>query len=191
MTRSLNRLIPALGFCLLIWSISPAMTQEPDVPEGFQLSPLMRSTHFVRDLDESLKLYKDILGLRPRVERTLEGPALDKVLGTEGKPVKVAILQSGDLVYANVGLFQFVEDDAPPRPDLGTFIKTGDAAVVFLTSDIFGIYEKVKAAGYTIVSAPLILFPKENSETQDYEMLFFDHDGIGVNLIQRDVPTPR
>lgn len=151
----------------------------------------MRSTHFVRDLDESLKLYKDILGLRPRVERTLEGPALDKVLGTEGKPVKVAILQSGDLVYANVGLFQFVEDDSPPRPDPRTFVKTGDAAVVFLTSDIFGIYEKVKAAGYTIVSAPLILFPKENSETQDYEMLFFDHDGIGVNLIQRDVPTPR
>lgn len=167
------------------------MTQEPEFPDGFVLSPLMRSTHFVRDLDESLKLYRDILGLRPRVERTLEGERTDEVLGTKGKPVRVSILQSGDLVYANVGLFQFVENDSPPRPKPRTYAKTGDAAVVFLTSDIFGIYEKVKAAGYPIVSPPMILFPQEGSDTQSYEMLFFDHDGIGVNLIQRDVPTPQ
>ena len=58
-----------------------------------------------------------------------------------------------------------------------------------MTSDIFGIYEKVKAAGYTIVSPPMVLFPQEGSDTQSYEMLFFDHDGIGVNLIQRNVST--
>lgn len=164
------------------------MTQEPGIPDSFVLSPLMRSTHFVRDLGESLKLYRDILGLRARVERTLKGDLTDEILGTTGKPVKVAILQAGDLVYANVGLFQFVEDDVLPRPEQRTYVKTGDAAVVFLTSDIFGVYEKVKAAGYPIVSPPMVLFPQEGSNTQSYEMFFFDHDGIGVNLIQRDTP---
>ena len=120
------------------------MTAEPEFPEGFILAPLMRSTHFVRDIEESLKLYRDILGLRPRVERTLEGDRLDAVLGTKGKPVKVSILQSGNLVYANVGLFQFVEDNPPPRPPPRAYAQTGDAAVVFLTSDIFGIYEVKK-----------------------------------------------
>lgn len=186
----MTRLITLLVAIIFYWS-APAMTQEPDIPDGFSLSPLMRSTHFVRDLNESLKLYQDILGLRPRVERILEGERTDAVLGTKGKSVKVAILQSGELVYANVGLFQFVEDDPLPRPEPRTYAKTGDAAVVFLTSDIFGLYEKVKAAGYPIVSPPMILFPQEGSETQSYEMLFFDHDGIGVNLIQRDVPTPQ
>jgi catechol 2,3-dioxygenase-like lactoylglutathione lyase family enzyme len=186
----MTRLITLLVAVTFYWS-APAMTQEPDFPDGFILSPLMRSTHFVRDLDESLKLYQDILGLRPRVERTLEGERTDAILGTKDKPVRVSILQSGDLVYANVGLFQFVEDDSPPRPEPRTYAQTGDAAVVFLTSDIFGIYEKVKAAGYPIVSPPMILFPQEGSDTQSYEMLFFDHDGIGVNLIQRDVPTPQ
>ncbi|MEQ8507944.1 MAG: VOC family protein [Rhodospirillaceae bacterium] len=174
---------------ILLWGV-PAMTQEPAIPDNFVLSPLMRSTHFVRDLDESLKLYRDILGLRPRVERTLEGERLDAVLGTKGKPVKLAILQSGDSVFANVGLFQFIDETPMPKPEPRTYAQTGDAAVVFLTNDIFGIYEKVKAAGYAIVSAPLILFPQEGSATQSYEMLFFDDDGIGVNLIQRDVPTP-
>ncbi len=173
---------------ILIWS-APVMTQEPSIPDNFSLSPLMRSTHFVRDLDESLKLYRDILGLRPRVERTLEGDRLDAVLGTKGKPVKLAILQSGDSVFANLGLFQFVEETPTQKPEPRTYAQTGDSAVVFLTNDIFGIYEKVKAAGYPIVSPPLVLFPQEGSDTQSYEMLFFDYDGIGVNLIQRDVPA--
>ena len=165
------------------------MTQEPDFPDGFILSPLMRSTHFVRDIDESLKLYRDILGLRPRIERLLEGERLDAIVGTKDKPIKVCILQSGDLLYANLGLFQYLEDPPAPRPEPRTHMHTGDAAVVFLCGDIFGIYEKVKAAGYPIISPPMVLFPQEGSDTQSYEMLFFDHDGIGVNLIQRAVPS--
>ncbi len=184
----MKRLVYALSL-ISLWSSHPAMTEEPDFPDGFILSPLMRSTHFVRDIDESLKLYRDILGLRPRVERVLEGERTDDILGTSGKPVKVMIMQSGDYVFANVGLFQFVEEDVPPPPPPRTYAQTGDAALVFLTSDIFGINEKVKAAGYAIVSEPMVLFPQEGSDTQSYEMLFFDRDGIGVNLIQRNVPS--
>jgi hypothetical protein len=33
----------------------------------------------------------------------------------------------------------------------------------------------------------MILFPVEGKAAQDYEMLFFDRDGIGVNLIQRSL----
>lgn len=172
-----------------LWSSSSAMTQEPDFPDGFIVTPLMRSTHFVRDIDESMKLYGDILGLKPRVERTAGGPEWDQILGVENKTVRVMILQSGDYVFANVGLFQFVGDDMPPRPAPRTSVETGDAALVFLTSDIFGINAKVKAAGYSIVSEPIVLFPNEGSDTQSYEMLFFDRDGIMVNLIQRDVPN--
>ena len=176
--------------CLIIslWSVPPAMTQEPEIPEGFILTPLMRSTHFVRDVDESLKLYRDILGLRPRIEQTFKSEEWDRILGTDGQTVRVAILQSGDMVFANVGIFELIGDDPPP-PAPRTHVKTGDPAVVFLTSDIFGINDKVKAAGYSIVSEPIVLFPREGSDTQSYESLFFDRDGILVNLIQRDVPS--
>ena len=62
-------------------------------------------------------------------------------------------------------------------------------AFIFITNDIQGIYERVESAGYTIVSPPMVLFPEESAETQSLEMLFFDRDGIAVNLIQRNVPT--
>jgi catechol 2,3-dioxygenase-like lactoylglutathione lyase family enzyme len=163
--------------------------QTTDIPEGFIVTPLMRSTHFVRDMDESLKLYRDILGLRVRFEQTFKSEEWDKILGIGGKTVRVVHLQSGDGVVANVGLFQFVGETQPPAPEPRTFVKTGDAALVFVTSDIFNINEKVKAAGYFIISEPIVLFPQEGEDSQAYESIFFDRDGILVNLTQFDVPS--
>lgn len=173
-------------FCIYA---APASAQTADIPEGFSVTPLMRSTHFVRDVDESLSLYRDILGLRVRFEQTFKSEEWDRILGIDGKTTRVVHLQSGDFVIANVAFFQFVGDDQPPAPEPRTFVKTGDAALVFVTNNIFEIYEKVEAAGYAIVSEPIVLFPQAGSDTQAYETLFFDRDGILVNLTQFNVPS--
>lgn len=181
----------ALLICMLfsLWGSAPASAQIPDIPDGFSVTPLMRSTHFVRDVDESLKLYRDILGLRIRFEQTFKSEEWDDILGIGDKTTRVVHLQSGDFVFANVAFFQFLGDTQPPAPEPRTFVKTGDAALVFVTNDIFRINEQVKAAGYAIVSEPIVLFPKEGSDAQSYESLFFDRDGILVNLTQFNVPS--
>jgi catechol 2,3-dioxygenase-like lactoylglutathione lyase family enzyme len=161
-----------------------ALAQEPTVPTGERLTPMLRASVFVRDIDESLKLYRDILGLKPRIERLLEGDEVNAVLGTGGKSVRVAILQSGDTLLGNVGLFSFVGDTSPP-PKRRSEVRTGDTAFIFITTDIQGIYEQVRDAGYAIVSPPMVLFPDPDAAEQDLEMLFFDADGVGINLIQR------
>ena len=176
-------------FIFLFSTINISYAQIPDIPEGFIVTPLMRSTHFVRDIDESLKLYRDILGLRVRFEQTFKGKEWDQILGVEGKTIRVVHLQSGDYVIANIGLFEFVGDKHSPLSSSRTFVETGDAALVFITSEIFKINQKVKDAGYSIVSEPVVLFPQEKSDTQAYESLFFDHDGILVNLTQYNVPN--
>ena len=181
----------ALLTCLLfsLWSAYPTNAQTTDIPDGFIVTPLMRSTHFVRDVGESLKLYRDILGLRVRFEQTFKSEEWDRILGLKDKTVRVVHLQSGDYVFANVAMFQFVGDAQPPHPAPRTHVETGDPAFVFVTSDIFGINEKVKAAGYSIGAEPIVLFPQEGSDTQAYESLFFDRDGILVNLTQFNVPS--
>jgi catechol 2,3-dioxygenase-like lactoylglutathione lyase family enzyme len=165
----------------------PTAAPEPPVPDAELLSPMLRATVFVRDLEESLTLYRDILGLKPWLERVLDGDRTNRILGSEGKSVRVVILQSGDATTGNVGLFTY--DDDQPLPPSRADIRTGDVAFIFITNDIQGIYERVESAGYTIVSPPMVLFPEESAETQSLEMLFFDRDGIAVNLIQRNVPT--
>lgn len=163
------------------------LANELTVPEGSTLSPMLRSTHFVADIDKSLKLYRDILGLQIRADLILEGDRSNKVLGTKNKRVRAVVLKSGNLFNGGVGLFQFLNSAQKIKKRTDSFAKPGDSALVFITNDIFGIYEKVKNNNYLIASSPMILFPKGNSVAQDYEMLFFDNDGIGINLIQRSL----
>ena len=175
---------------LLTWAVLAviqaggiAQAAEPIAPAGELLSPMLRASIFVHDLDESLKLYRDILGLKVRVARTLEGEPVNRVLGTRGKTVELAILQSGDTLSGNVGLFSYADGTQPPPAP--NEVRTGDVAFVFITNDIHGIHARVKAAGFTIVSPPMVLFPSDDPGNDSLEMLFFDRDGVAINLIQR------
>ncbi len=165
---------------------TPTLAQnDPAIAEGMRISPITRATVFVRDLDESLKLYQDILGLRPRVESTLSSERVNELLGTTGEAIKVVILNAtGDDWTGDVGLLQYVGETnqspvvKPPR------VETGDVALVFVTEDVLGIAEDVREAGYTIIAGP----SNPNGSTSpdaSYEFMFFDRDGIIVNLIQR------
>jgi catechol 2,3-dioxygenase-like lactoylglutathione lyase family enzyme len=156
------------------------------IPEGFRVAPLARATLFVRDQEESLKLYRDILGLRVRTDREFADERFNRILGTERLRTRVKILQSGDTVYGNVGLFELVGDEraSVPAPSRASAARTGDFALVFLTSDIEAIAAKVAAAGYAIIARPMVLFPDAGLKVQPLEMLFRDRDGVLVNLIQ-------
>lgn len=169
-------------------SMTAAAQAPPDnpVPPGFRLSPMARATIFVRDQQESLKLYRDILGLRVRTDREFPDERFNTVLGTRGATTRVKILQSGNVVYGNVGLFQLVGGDTSPAPAASASKRSnvGDVALVFNTSDIQGIAARVKAAGYPIIAMPMVLFPRDDMQVQALEMLFRDRDGVLVNLIQ-------
>ena len=47
----------------------PALLSAQEVPPGVTVSPMTRATLFVRNLDDSLKLYRDILVLKTRINR--------------------------------------------------------------------------------------------------------------------------
>jgi catechol 2,3-dioxygenase-like lactoylglutathione lyase family enzyme len=165
---------------------------QDEVPDGFAVSAMNRATIFVRDLDESLRLYRDILGLKVRVEKVTEGDRINEIMGTTGYVLHAVILQSGDSVVGNLGIYEISGDDRrnvpPPSDRLDTM--TGDVAVVFATNDIDGLTENIRAAGYPLISPPMVLYPVEDAEVQTREMLFRDRDGVLVNLIELGVPRP-
>ncbi len=175
----------------VLFLMSVGHAQEPVVPPQEKLTPMLRASIFVRDLDESLRLYRDILGLKPRRQLVLDREAVNRVLGTRDQTVRLAILQSGDTLSGNVGLFSYVQDKPEPPPAARTDIRTGDTVFVFVTTDIHGIHAILKNEGYSIVSPPIVLFPNPDVEEQDLEMLFFDRDGVGINLIQRGQRRPQ
>jgi catechol 2,3-dioxygenase-like lactoylglutathione lyase family enzyme len=170
----------------------PVVVHAQDVPEGFSVSSMTRATIFVRDLDQSLQLYRDLLGLKTRVDTVVEGDRINEIMGTEGYGLKAVILQSGESIIGNIGIYEIIGDDRDtvPLPSDRVDTVTGDFAIVFITNDIDGLTEKVRAAGYPLISPPMVLFPREDAQVQTREMMFRDRDGVLVNLIELGVPKP-
>ncbi len=157
--------------------------------EGFAVSPIARATIFVRDLDESLKLYRDILGLKPWFDNYWKGPGINAIMGTEGRELRATVLRSGDAAFGNIGLYQlYKEDGMAPQPSQRNDTRTGDVAVVFHTTEIDRLTAEIVAAGYAMISPPVVLMPRENMLVQSREMMFRDADGVLVNLVQSGIP---
>ncbi|MDX2222480.1 MAG: VOC family protein [Rhodospirillaceae bacterium] len=173
--------------------VQPRADVSKAAPNPFQpgqaLAPMARATIFVRDLETSLKLYRDILGLKPMFDNYWKGKGINAIMGTEGLDLHATVLMAGTSVVGNIGLYQLHnEKSAPPPPPRGTDTRTGDVAVIFPTNDIWGLTRKIEAAGYEIISPPVTLITRPGMKQQPLEMMFRDADGVLVNLVQAGVP---
>ncbi len=176
-----------------VTNMLPAGQQRTDVKiefaEGHVVSPIARATIFVRDLDESLKLYRDILGLKPWFDNYWKGPGINAIMGTDGRELRATVLRSGDTAFGNIGLYQlYKEEGTAPQPSQRNDTVTGDVAVVFHTTEIDRLTAEIVAAGYAMISPPVVLMPRGNMEVQGREMMFRDADGVLVNLVQSGIP---
>ncbi|MEQ9446393.1 MAG: VOC family protein [Rhodospirillaceae bacterium] len=164
-------------------------TSNPTVfQEGMNLAPLARATIFVRDIEESLKLYRDILGLKPMFDNYWSGTGINAIMGTDGVELRATVLMAGESVQGNIGIYQLHKDPTePPAPQQTPDTRTGDFALVFPTNDIHRLTAEITAAGYPIVSPPVPLIVREEYAVQPVEMMFRDPDGVLVNLVQAGV----
>ncbi len=171
--------------------MAPVAARMPPVFQpGQALAPMARATIFVRDIETSLKLYRDILGLRPMFDNYWKGKGINAIMGTEGKELRATVLMAGESVVGNIGIYQLYKEKGVrvPAPARNADTRTGDVAVVFPTNDIRGMTKKIQDAGYVIISPPVTLLQNPNMKQQGLEMMFRDADGVLVNLIQPGVP---
>lgn len=160
----------------------------PVYQDGQQLAPMARATIFVRDVDESLKLYRDILGLKPMFDSRWRGKGINAIMNTDDLGLRACVLMAGESIQGNLGIYQLSGEKQKAPPPLQTAdTRTGDFAVVFPTTDIWGLYKKIKDAGYVIVSPPVTLLQRPGFKVQPTEMMFRDRDGVLVNLLMAGV----
>jgi catechol 2,3-dioxygenase-like lactoylglutathione lyase family enzyme len=177
----------------LIPMASPGARPPPVFQPGQALAPMARATIFVRDIDASLKLYRDILGLKPMFDNYWKGKGINAIMGTDGKELRATVLMAGDSVIGNIGIYQLYNEKGapPPAPARYSDTRIGDVAVVFPTNDIWRLTKKIEAAGYVIVSPPVALMERPGMKQQALEMMFRDADGVLVNLVQAGIPAER
>jgi len=150
------------------------------------VTPLKRTAIIVTDLNKSLRFYRDVLGLNVWVQGKMgkEVPAIFKLLGVPPGAVRWIILQSEDVDWGMVGLFE-LQRPVPLRvrqPSLAQ-ANAGEACLVFHTPDVDAVHRGAKRLKLRIVCPPTLLEIAER-QVLSKELTLRDPNGVLVNFIQ-------
>jgi catechol 2,3-dioxygenase-like lactoylglutathione lyase family enzyme len=150
------------------------------------VTPLKRTAIIVKDLRRSLRFWRDALGMNVWIDGKAgrELPALFKLLGAPPCTTRWVILQSEDVDWGMVGLFELSRPAPPSVPDFDRMrAHVGEACLVFHTADVEAIYRAAKRQRLPILCPPTRLELKDHG-VESIEMTLRDPNGVLVNLIQ-------
>ncbi len=178
------RLIRFLAFCTVL---VPLLLVAAPLPED-QQGPVdvRRTTLLVRDIERSLPLYRDALGLAVVYDQSLGG-GIDAEGETRPATARLVLLRGNDDFIGAIGLYQRLgEPDRPPaqnrRPE------AGDIIMVINAKDLDTRFERIRnTAGVTVHTEPELRRYPTPDGAGVIEVMFsaiYDADGFFLEVNQ-------
>jgi len=179
---------PGLVVALAALTLSGLAHAAP-VPEAQRVGvDLRRTTLVVKDVDASLKIYRDALGLVSTYDHIIRTPPSATTDAAADKSRRLVLLRANDDYVGVIGLLQYYKPAVSPRPAKDDTLSPGDMVMVFNTKDLKAVFEKVKLApGVRIGDAPHpVAYPSYDGKSLIHVMFssFYDPDGNYVELNQ-------
>jgi catechol 2,3-dioxygenase-like lactoylglutathione lyase family enzyme len=161
--------------------------QDGDGEAGATLpTDFRRTTLIVSDIDRSLSIYRDILGMKVSydIETTMTGRAVPA--GNAGDKARFVLLATNDPWVGLLGLLQWTDPPLPPRGPSKERVGPGDSVLIFRSSNVEDRCESVaRVPGVTMFSEPHLHTYQSRNGSGDIPLLFcvfFDPDGHLVEL---------
>lgn len=192
-SRALARLA---ALALVAAAATAPVAAKPLPPEQQIPVDVRRVTLVVRDIERSLAVYRDAIGLRVVYDQLIGAGT-----GSDGKAtpptIRLVLLRANDDFIGLIGLMQRLDDAPPPPPDPPQRARAGQPILVINAKDLETRFPKLAAtAGVKVSTAPTpIEYPAPGGGT--IPVLFsaiWDPDGFFVELNElRGAPagTPR
>ncbi|MBY0422842.1 MAG: VOC family protein, partial [Parvularculaceae bacterium] len=153
---------------------------------------LRRTTLIVRDIEKSLALYRDALGMTVEYDQLLTSPGLSTRHGADGKNrSRLVLLKANSSYIGMLGLWQFLDqtDKDKAAPDPADFTP-GEIVLLFNTENLDDAFSKAsKAPGVAVVGAPALRkYPSPKGDIEVMVSMLTDNDGhtIELNKLIRD-----
>jgi catechol 2,3-dioxygenase-like lactoylglutathione lyase family enzyme len=146
-----------------------------------------RTTLIVRDMEASLKLYRDVVGMKVNYDTVVETSGVALPAGPPGAKARLVLLNANDPWVGWIGLMQWIDPKLPAAP-YPTRMGPGGVVIVMNTDDVEGRCKAAKAVpGVTFTAeARLQEYPGRNGGPTIRVMgcNFFDPDGILIEMNQ-------
>jgi catechol 2,3-dioxygenase-like lactoylglutathione lyase family enzyme len=147
-----------------------------------------RATIIVRDMEASLKLYRDVIGMKVNYDTVVETSGVALPAGVPGAKARLVLLNANDPWVGWIGLMQWT---TPPLPDPGPYPRRmgpGGVVLVMNTDDVEGRCKAAKdVPGVTFTAEPRLQeYPGRNGgpPIRVKGCNFFDPDGILIEMNQ-------
>ncbi|MBV7265243.1 VOC family protein [Erythrobacter ani] len=168
-------------------SDNPPSAVGVDAPAERLPTDVRRTTLIVRSIENSLKLYRDVLGLEINYDTTVTTSGVALPAGEPGATARLVLLNANDAWVGWIGLMEWV-DPAIPADEYPKRMGPGDVVIILNTDDVEGRCEAAMAVpGVTFTAeARLQVYPGRDGGP-DIRVMgcnFFDPDGILIELNQ-------
>jgi catechol 2,3-dioxygenase-like lactoylglutathione lyase family enzyme len=155
---------------------------------------LRRTTLVVRDIEKSLALYRDALGMSVEYDQELTSPGLAMRHGADGQNrSRLVLLKANDDFIGMLGLWQFLDQTEMDiaEPDAADFTP-GEIVLLFNSKTLDVTFPAAAAApGVKIIGAPKERrYPSPAGEIVVMVSMLTDNDGHTIELNQL-VSDPR
>lgn len=149
---------------------------------------LRRTTLVVRDIEKSLALYRDALGMSVEYDQELTSPGLSMRYGADGQNrSRLVLLKANDSFIGMLGLWQFLDQTEQDlaEPDAADFTP-GEIVLLFNSKTLNTTFPAAAAApGVTIVGAPKERrYPSPAGDIVVMVSMLVDNDGHTIELNQ-------
>lgn len=186
----------ALWAALLSISLAAPAAAKP-VPDAERLGlDLRRTTLVVKDMEASLKFYRDALGLKVTYDNIIRTPRTAKDDASAERSLHLVFLRANDDYIGQIGLMQYTKPVRTPRPAKSGDLSPGDIVLVFNTKGLQAKFDKAKALGVKVDEAPHpTSYPSYDGKGVINVMFsaFYDPDGhyIELNEVLDGLPMSR
>lgn len=190
-----RKALALLGALLTLLVAVPAMAKP--VPEAERLPlDLRRTTLVVRDMEASLKFYRDALGLKVTYDNVIRTPRSAKDDASAERSLHLVFLRANDDYVGQIGLMEYTKPVRTPRPAKTGDLSPGDIVLVFNTQGLQAKFDKAKALGVRVDEAPHpTSYPSYDGKGVINVMFsaFYDPDGhyIELNEVLDGLPMTR
>lgn len=147
---------------------------------------LRRTTLIVRDIEKSLALYRDALGMKIEYDQELTSPGLTGRAKTDGvNRSRLVLLKANDSYIGMLGLWQFLDQTKLDRrdPDAADFTP-GEIVLLFNSKNLDEVFPKAAGVnGVKVIGEPhLRKYPSPAGDIEVMVSMLVDPDGHTVEL---------
>jgi catechol 2,3-dioxygenase-like lactoylglutathione lyase family enzyme len=200
MSRFKFRSVLALAICTMMplaaqSQTTPAPPQAPADPTKIATPiervpiDIRRTTIIVRDMERSLKLYRDALGMKANYDAQMNVSSPGFAQGGPPRPIRLVLLNANDPWIGWIGLIQYTDRPNHPRVRVPRVLGPGSHIIVAAVADAQKACDGASAAPGVRMMSPTKVseYPPRIPGAPMIRVLgcqFFDADGAYLELNQ-------